>query len=112
MTTQLQATALHLLEMGYHPVRIEPGQKRPGHNGWQREMPTEESLMRHFSRPSNIGILLGIPAGDGTCLIGIDVDVDDPAILEAVHAAIGVKCPQKRGNKGSTFFVRYAGGDL
>jgi len=109
MTTQLQATALHLLETGYHPVRIEPGQKRPIHNGWQRELPTEVSLTRDFSRPSNIGILMGIPAADGTCLIGIDVDVDDAPLLGVVAKAIGAKCPQKLGRKGGTYFVRFAG---
>ena len=98
--------AIALLHKGHHPVRLELGLKRPGHRGWQNHVPTEESLRRDFSRPSNIGILQGIRREDGSFPIAYDVDLDDHPLICAVSSAIGVEVPQKRGKKGVTFFAR------
>ena len=43
---------------------------------------------------------------DKTCLIAIDVDVDEPELINAVEMAIGQEVPTKRGKKGATYFVR------
>ena len=98
--------AVALLSLGHHPVRLELGQKRPGHRGWQNHVPTEGSLRRDFARPSNIGILQGIRRDDGSFPVAYDVDLDDHPLISAVSLAIGVEVPQKRGKKGVTFFAR------
>jgi hypothetical protein len=98
--------ALALLAKGHHPIRLELGQKRPGHAGWQKEVPTEQTLARHFARPSNIGLLQGVRREDGTYAAAYDVDLDDHPLITAVGLAIGAAAPQKRGKKGVTIFVR------
>ena len=98
--------AVALLAKGHHPVRLELGQKRPNHKGWQNHVPTEESLRRDFARPSNIGILQGIRREDGSFPVAYDVDLDDNPLICAVGLAIGANSPQKRGKKGVTFLVR------
>ena len=98
--------ALTLLDKGYVPLRAELGKKATLHPGWQVEVPTEASIKRQFARPSNIGVRCGDVQHDGTCLVAIDIDVEQPELVRCVEIAIGVKVPIKRGRKGWTYFVR------
>lgn len=109
MTTpeQMREIAQKLLELGYTPLRIDPGSKAAKHQGWQAETPTEESIARSFNSPSNLGVRCGDMRSDGTCLLAIDVDLNDEGLLDCVRRAIGnPDVPVKRGKKGATFFVR------
>lgn len=102
----MQQTALALLAKGYVPLRADPNSKAVIHNGWQIEIPTEETLKRAFARPSNLGVRCGDIQKDGTCLIGIDIDIEEAELIRCVERAIGVKVPVKRGRKGYTYFIR------
>jgi len=99
--------ALQLLERGYAPLRLEPESKAPKHPGWQIETPTRETLQRALARPSNLGVRCGDVHADGTCLLAIDIDIDDHPLIACVQRAIGGEAvPVKKGSKGATFFVR------
>lgn len=103
----VKAVALQLFEQGYTPLRIEPDKKACLAPGWQIETPTEETLRRAFARPSNLGVRCGDMRRDGTCLVGIDVDLEDAELIRCVQRAIGVESvPTKKGKKGATFMVR------
>lgn len=98
--------ALAYFANDYVPLRVERGSKAAAHAGWQKLIPTEESIRRSFARPSNVGLRTGDVKKDGTCLIAIDLDVDDGDLVSVVEEAIGHKVPCKRGRKGYTWFFR------
>lgn len=106
-TEEMQGIAIKLLELGYVPLRIDPDSKAARHNGWQVETPTEESLRRAFSRTSNMGVRCGDLHKDNTCLVGIDVDLEEGELIRCVQRAIGLEdVPVKKGKKGATYIVR------
>ena len=104
--SEIQQVALTLLSKGYVPLRADPNSKAVIHNGWQIEIPNEETVKRQFARPSNLGVRCGDLHKDGTCLVGIDIDVEEAELIRCVERAIGVKVPVKRGRKGYTYFIR------
>ena len=106
-TTLDQALAYHRL--GYVPLWVEPNSKASKSAGWQTSVPTEDSIRRHFARPSNLGIRTGDLHPDGTCLVAIDIDLEDASLIGCVERAIGQKVPCKQGKKGFTYFVRLDG---
>lgn len=98
--------ALKYHHLGYIPLRIDPDSKAARSQGWQVSTPSNDSIERDFNRPSNLGVRCGDFRKDNTCLMAIDVDVDDQTIIDCVKRAIGQTVPTKRGKKGATFFVR------
>lgn len=104
--SEMQKAALAALSNGYVPLRLDPNSKAAVHNGWQTETPSEDGIRRQFARPSNIGIRCGDLHEDQTCLVAIDVDLDEPELIRCVERAIGQKVPVKRGRKGATYFIR------
>ncbi|WP_420608008.1 phage/plasmid primase, P4 family [Novosphingopyxis sp.] len=104
--TDILNIALRHLEHGYVPLRVDFKSKAPRYSGWQTLNPSEESLAAAFTRPSNLGIRTGDVQADGTCLLAIDIDLEDAGLIRAVEQAIGVKVPCKQGRKGYTWFVR------
>lgn len=104
--TEIMDLAATLFTHGYTPLRLEPREKYTKETGWSTHTPTEQSLRRDFARPSNIGVRLGDIHRDGTCLVAVDVDLDDPQLIRCVEKAIGQKVPIKRGKKGATYFFR------
>lgn len=104
---EMQEVALRLLKMGYTPLRIEPDSKAARSPGWQLETPTEETIRRGFARPSNLGVRCGDLHKDGTCLLALDVDLDNAEIIKCVQRALGNEnVPVKKGKKGATFIIR------
>lgn len=103
---EMRIVALRLYHKGYVPLRIEPDSKAARQQGWQVETPTENSIERNFQRLSNLGVRCGDMRRDKTALMAIDVDIEDPGLIEAVERAIGQVVPTKRGKKGATYFVR------
>jgi hypothetical protein len=89
--------ASRLLANGFEPVPIERGTKRPTIRNWQMG-----SIPASAFAPDD-GI--AVRCGDGD-LVAIDVDTDDPEVLQKVAALLPPCCPRKRGAKGLTFFVR------
>ena len=106
MIAEVRELAHRIFENGYVPLRIELGSKAARPQGWQVYVPTKNSIDRDFSRFSNLGVRCGDMCRDKTCLIAIDVDVDEPELINAVEMAIGQEVPTKRGKKGATYFVR------
>lgn len=106
MTGLARDYAIRYLQSGYVPLLVELGSKAARSPGWPTIMPTEESVTRQFSRPSNLGIRTGDVRADGSCLLAIDIDLDDHSLVRAVEQAIGKDVPCKRGRKGATWFVR------
>ncbi len=107
--TNLQQIALKLFENGYIPVAMQRMSKMPAFNGWQTNMPTEETLIRDFRIERNLGLLQGTAAPDNSFLITIDIDIDDTPFFECVTNAVGRKCPTKRGKKGVSYLLRAIG---
>lgn len=100
--------ALRLLDKGYVPLRIDADSKAARNQGWQVETPTEDSLRRAFSRPSNLGVRCGDMHKDNTCLIAIDVDLEEHELIRCVQRAIGDEnVPVKQGKKGATYILRF-----
>lgn len=102
----IQEIAVGLLRRGYVPLRVDPDSKAARNTGWQIHTPTEETLIRDFARPSNLGIRLGDAHKDGTVLIAVDIDIEEPELIGCVERALGVKVPVKRGRKGYTYLFR------
>jgi hypothetical protein len=61
---------------------------------WEREFPT-----------SNIGL----PLGGASKIVGVDIDTDDPILLERIKKILPTSIVRKKGAKGETAFFRYAG---
>jgi putative DNA primase/helicase len=102
-----KSCASRLLKNGYAPLRIELGSKACKTPGWQSVEVTPEAIDRWFSRPGNIGVRLGDLHSDGTCLIAIDVDLDEHALIRCVERAVGTIVPAARGKKGYKWFLRF-----
>ncbi len=102
--------ALALLKLGYVPLRLDPDSKAARHNGWQNETPTEDSVRRSFSRLSNLGIRCGDLDKNNTCLLGLDIDLENAVLIGAVERALGddlSRIPVKKGKKGATYIFRF-----
>jgi hypothetical protein len=82
---------------GFEPVPIKPGTKQPAVSGWQHG----GIEVGAWGSSNGIGVLCG--PGD---LVAIDVDTDDPEVLQAIASVLPPDCPRKRGSKGLTYFVR------
>lgn len=106
-TEEMQRVALRLLEQGYVPLRIDPDSKAARHQGWQVETPTEESVKRSFARTSNLGVRCGDVRRDNTCLMAIDIDIEEHELIRCVERAIGETVPVKKGKKGATYILRF-----
>ena len=115
MTGPFAQCAAKLLDKGYSPVPILPGQKRPlpqchfyGHWNELREKALTfkqvQSLIRW--RP-DLGV--GV-AGGYNCLTPLDIDTDDPEIKRAISYALPPKSVAKQGKKGGTLFYWNADG--
>lgn len=102
--------ALRLHALGYVPLRLDPDSKAARHQGWQNETPTEESIRRSFSRLSNIGVRCGDLDKNNTCLLGLDIDLENAVLIGAVERALGEELPRipvKKGKKGATYIFRF-----
>ena len=100
--------ALSLLDHGYVPLGVNLESKAARNPGWSVETPTEQTVRRTFARPSNIGVRCGDIHQDGTCLVAIDIDIDEHELVRCVQRAIGdaANVPVKRGKKGATYLIR------
>ncbi len=107
---EMQSIALKLHGLGFIPLRLEPGSKAAKHQGWQLENLDEESIRRTFARYGNLGVRCGDMHDDGTCLLGLDIDLENGALIGAVERALGDELPRipvKKGKKGATYILRF-----
>lgn len=98
--------AVSLLNLGNIPLPVLAGTKACKLPGWQKFVPSRESIDRTFARNPNLGLRLGDVQADGTCLIGIDIDLEEHSLVGCVERAIGAKAVCKRGKKGFTYILR------
>lgn len=78
--TELLEAAQRYLRRGWMPVYVPPGVKGPNRKGWEKQRLTDANLLAHFSRPGNVGIILGEASGNL-----VDVDLDCPEALELAN---------------------------
>jgi hypothetical protein len=100
-----------LLARGYSPIPIRTGQKRPLFNKWHhlRTKPMAMTEIGRFERWDTVGI--GV-AGGFNQLVPVDVDSDDPAVLDAVRLVLPPITVAKVGEKGFTAFFWDASGRI
>lgn len=106
----LLETAVKLVENGYAITPIRERTKAPLIQNWVENPIVDilEAETRWKSHDYNIGVICGRPLDDGTTCVAIDVDVNAEWFIDAVARAIGHDVPAKKGDKGITYFVRYA----
>jgi putative DNA primase/helicase len=79
ITSSLEAARQYWAD-GMYPIPLGPGGKKPIYQEWTTAFLQEEDLANHFSKDSNVGIVLGAISGV------VDVDLDAPeAIAAAPH---------------------------
>jgi Bifunctional DNA primase/polymerase, N-terminal len=104
--------AEHMVDLGYSPVPIMPGQKRPLEDGWDRlrhRATTSQEIGALVRRHPGLG--LGV-AGGYNGLVPVDVDTDDAAIRAAIRGALPTPLVAKRGAAGATAFFRDPTGEI
>lgn len=98
---------------GLSVVPVEPGEKRPAPeigswNGYCNNIPSETKRSEWLDRYGNygIGLLTNMEIMPDCFLGAVDVDRDD--LVRVIVAILGNPVSGKRGQKGATFFVRFA----
>lgn len=74
--------AEQLLRMGYRLVPLKG--KDPYEQGWQERRHPLPELTQRILGGDNIGIIFGQDLGDGTRLIALDLDLDQPVLINAI----------------------------
>ena len=108
------ATASLLLQAGYSPIPIEPGDKRPlaALGGWDRLRTTPltlDAIAVFEATHPNAGV--GV-AGGFSGLVPIDFDTEDEDILAAVRSALPEPLVDKKGRRGVTSFFYDPSGSI
>jgi hypothetical protein len=106
-----------LVEHGYAVLPIMPGTKKPGlpfgdgkwmdFPGWPTFQPTLVHLKLWALSSAGIGVLCGPRSG---YLVVIDIDTDNPGILEALYEILPATPVKKKGARGESWF--YFGPDI
>jgi hypothetical protein len=107
-----------LVEQGYAVLPIMPGTKKPGlpcnNNGGWMDFPgwtTFQPTLVHFKLWALSSAGIGVRCGPrGGYLIVIDIDTDDPGILEALRSVLPDTPVKKKGARGESWF--YYGPDI
>ncbi len=71
-----------LAAMGYKLVPLKPGTKRPDGFDWVDTDFNSDKAMRRGFRGDGAGIKTGVLNADGYAVIGLDIDCDDPQVVE------------------------------
>jgi putative DNA primase/helicase len=98
-------------DAGLPVIPLLPQQKRPALTAWQNycdSMPTIEE--RAFWLEQYSGGNVGLPLGPASGLIAIDIDTDDPALIEAIKAALPPSPWVRVGKKGCVLVFRWQEG--
>jgi P4 family phage/plasmid primase-like protien len=101
-------TAMALARRGYHVVPVIPHTKAASLPDWVHMRLLPGDIPDYFSPDGaqGLGVLLGTKVRPEAFLVGIDIDVEDDRLIEAVKLAVPGPMPAKRGSKGITYFVR------
>jgi putative DNA primase/helicase len=85
-------------------------QKRPAPNAWQTfstQMPDADTQAQWLSQYADGNI--GLPLGTQSKMLAIDLDTDDPKILQIILSCIPHTPWVRRGKKGAVYMFRYNG---
>jgi hypothetical protein len=98
--------AAHLVSLGFSPLPLRPGTKRPAVEQWSSycEAPLTQLEIERIAR-AQPAAGLGVCCGFGG-LIACDVDSDDPDLVAAVTKVLGEIAVGRRGAKGFAVFFR------
>jgi len=98
-------------DLGYWPRPIAAGSKACRIKNWQRPDdlidPAERELWLESFGNAGIGLLLGSPFPDGTCLAGLDIDHDD--FVRVTRSLLRNPPCGRIGARGILFPVRIKG---
>ena len=100
--------AIFLLRQGYSPVPIRQNAKVPLMAGWHKlktRPMSELEIARMARRSPQLG--LGV-AGGYSGLVPIDVDFEDPTIIDTIASVLPQPLVAKSGKRGFTIFYRSA----
>lgn len=73
-----------LVKLGHPIAPIKPGSKAPHIANWQRIDFNAMDLSRRFTG-YGVGVKTGVPSADGHAVIGVDLDISDPAMVELME---------------------------
>lgn len=104
MISSFAQCSAHLLDGGYSPVPLRPGEKRPLGESWDRlrhTALTPAQIADLTSRHPNLG--LGV-AGGFNGLVPVDIDTVNPVIVQAAVSVLPEPIVCKKGRRGFTAF--------
>ena len=78
--------AERLLRLGYRLVPLKG--KDPYETGWQERRHPLPELRQRILDGDNIGIIFGQDLGNGTRLIALDLDLDQPVLIDAIKTLL------------------------
>jgi hypothetical protein len=97
-------------ELNIPVIPLAPCGKHPVIKDWSRycrTMPTDQEMTEwENSFPTGN---IGLPLGAASRIVGVDIDTDDPILLERIKRILPTSLVRKKGAKGETAFFRYAG---
>lgn len=109
--------AERLLNAGYWPIDIKPGEKRPHRSGWSAirlGFGDIEAINKQTYDPG-VGIICGVPDADGWSVVAVDIDVMDETqagvLVSWCHEFIG-DAPERYGRRPKALLVYKYRGEL
>ena len=101
------SVATHLTALRYYPIPIAPNTKACNEKGWTKLRIKAHQVQDYWpNHDIGVGVLLGIEASPGVFPVAIDIDEDNPVLIEAVAHILKHSAPCKKGSKGVTYFAR------
>ena len=104
------AKKFHENNISIIPLMTGKDGKRPAISAWNRfceRLPTHEEIEVWVSQFPNGNI--GLVCGPASRLVAVDIDTDDPIILEIIEKILPASPIRKRGKKGYTAFYQFNG---
>lgn len=103
-------TAPKLWELGLPVMPLQPKAKEPVVKKWQylsERMPTpeEQSFWLKNYADGNIGLPLGAQSG----CVALDIDTDDPALINLIESYVPLSPWQRIGKKGKVLMFKFTG---
>lgn len=110
MTTIFADEAPKFWEASLPAIPLLPGQKRPAVNGWQKfadAKPTDEEKAAWLKTFPNGNI--GLPMGAASGLVAVDIDSEDPKVIQLLERVLPPSPWERVGKKGMVKIYRFTG---
>ena len=102
--------APRLWAAGLPVIPLRQREKAPAIDRWSRfatQMPSSEEQSAWLAEFANGNI--GLPLGPQSGIVAVDVDTDDPAVLDIIERLLPKSPWKRRGKKGAVWAYRYTG---